>query len=141
MPSAAELVRRADSIALAQAADLPGGSVLFEHVFFLKGVESVPTIRIPGSLTDRDDFNDAPFPYDFVRPAGRTGNCYATTYRVGRWYLLLLKKTAPTLDAAPFATFSFTPYWEALAPTNEQISGLDDRWVVWVRQHIGHESF
>jgi hypothetical protein len=36
------------------------------------------------------------------------------------------------LSSAP----AFTPYWEALAPTNEQVQGPDDRWSKWVRQRV-----
>jgi len=30
-----------------------------------------------GQLEDRDDYNDRGVPYEFVRPGGRKGNCYA----------------------------------------------------------------
>jgi hypothetical protein len=71
-----------------------------------------------------DDFNPAPVPYPAVRPAGQRGSCFAEEYRRGGEFLLLLKRTAGHL----------TPYWAALAPTNEQIRGADDRWVRWVRE-------
>jgi len=30
-----------------------------------------------------------------------------------------------------------TPYWTPLSPTNEEVSGLDDPWVVWVKRQLG----
>jgi hypothetical protein len=41
---------------------------------------------------NRDDRNDRPVPYDFIRPGGRGGNCFALAYRPGAEYLLLLRR-------------------------------------------------
>ncbi len=30
----------------------------------------------------------------------------------------------------------YTPYWSLLLPTNEQVRGADDPWVVWVRAQV-----
>ena len=31
---------------------------------------------------------------------------------------------------------TMTPYWQSLAPTNEQVRGPDDPWVAWVRKEL-----
>ncbi len=80
---------------------------------------------LPGILVDKDDFNDQPSPYTFVRPNGRKGNCFADSYRNGAQYLLLLKRTAAG---------ELTANWYALGPVNEQLHADDDPWVFWVRK-------
>jgi hypothetical protein len=88
--------------------------------------EYIPSpLLIEGTLTQRDDFNDRPSPYDFVRPTGRYGTCFTREYREGARYLLLLNKSA---------TGALTPYWAPLAPTNEQLHPGDDPWLVAVRR-------
>jgi len=47
---------------------------------------------LPGYLVENDDFNDHAPPYNFVRPNGRRGSCFANSYRLGGQFLLLLKK-------------------------------------------------
>jgi len=81
-------------------------------------------LLIEGTVTPDDDFTDRPSPYDFVRPRGRGGSCYATEYREGARFLLLLNRAADG---------SLTPYWAALAPTNEQLHPGDDPWLAAVR--------
>jgi hypothetical protein len=61
--------------------------------------------------------------------------CFAETYCAGAFYILLLKRTSDVAHRALLSSApAFTPYWEALAPTNEQVQGPDDRWSKWVRQ-------
>jgi hypothetical protein len=92
----------------------------------LKG-ENVPTtIILNGYLTDQDDFNDRPVPYDFVRRGGWGGSCSAYEYKQGAEFLLFLKKIDGKL----------TTRWYALAPTNEQLHSADDPWVIWVRGQL-----
>jgi hypothetical protein len=92
----------------------------------LKG-ENVPsTIILNGYLTGRDDFNDRPVPYDFVRPGGRGGSCSAYEYTQGAEFLLFLRKIDGRL----------TIRWYALAPTNEQLHSADDPWVVWAKEQL-----
>ena len=74
-------------------------------------------LTLPGYLTDTDDFNDQPSPYNFVCPTGRYGSCFANSYRVGAQFLLLLKKLSsgePTVN------------WYALGSTNEQLYSSSD---------------
>jgi hypothetical protein len=52
-------------------------------------------IDLRGALVETDDFNDLQVPYKFVRPDGRSGSCFATSYREGAQYLLMLKKETP----------------------------------------------
>jgi hypothetical protein len=91
-------------------------------------------IEFNGTLSDRDDRNDRPVPYDFIRPGGRGGNCYALTYRLDADYLLLLARIKPLSDAQPA---ELTPYWAPLSPTNEQLlGGAADAWLIWVVQRL-----
>lgn len=144
IPSAAELVNEAEAIVLTKAEGLAiqkghsdsfGGSdtqVRFRVVEILKGTVPAGIIEFSGVLTQQDDRNDRPVPYDFIRPSGRHGNCVALEYRQGAEYLLLLKRSS-NQAALPDA---LTPYWAALAPTNEQVFGSADRWVAWVRKTL-----
>jgi len=139
LPRAEALVRSASVIALARATtNATDGAVEFQIVETLKGSVGVPLIRLNGSLTDHDDFNDTQPPYEFVRRDGRHGDCRASTYRSGALYLLLLK-TASEVEPfyRPAHGLPFTAFWTPLAPTNEQVHERDDKWVDWVRQRVG----
>jgi hypothetical protein len=108
--------------------------VRFAILELLKGRLSSSTIEFNGSLTDRDDRNDRPVPYNFVRPGGRQGNCFALAYRAGAEYLLLLRRGQHPSDAQPNEP---TPYWAPLSPTNEQLLyGASDAWFVWVSKEL-----
>jgi hypothetical protein len=96
----------------------------------LKGAAG-DTLRIYGGLDDRDSFQEGPVPY-LSYHRRHAGDCAAYTYRPGTEYLLLM---APST-----AGLGISPYWEVLAPTNEQIRGKDDPWVVWVRREIAASS-
>ncbi len=147
LPSAERLVDDAEVIARVRAEGLsstPGrGGLLFPgsktQVRFailevLKGRLSSSTVEFNGSLTDRDDRNDRPVPYDFIRRGGRGGNCFALTYRAGAEYLLLLRSGEHPSDAQPN---QLTPYWAPLSPTNEQLfHGASDAWFVWVSKEL-----
>ena len=100
--------------------------VRFQVVEVLKGKGLTGDLELNGYLENRDDFNDRPVPYDFIRPGGRWGSCHANRYRAGAEYLLLLQKG----EHGP------TPDWSALSPTNEQLRGEDDEWLLWVRQRL-----
>ena len=141
-PSVERLVGDAEVIAWVRAEGLsatPGGTgslltettkkVSFSILEVLKGRLAASTIEFNGLLSDRDDRNERPVPYDFIRPGGRGGNCFALHYRIGAEYLLLLQRTPPDNE--------LTPYWAALSPTNEQlIDRARDAWLVWVRRQL-----
>jgi len=146
LPSAERLVGDAEVIARVRAealsttagrAGVMAGSptqVRFAILEVLKGRRSSSTIEFNGLLVERDDRNDRPVPYDFIRPGGRAGNCFALAYRIGAEYLLLLRRGEHPSYAQPNA---LTPYWAPLSPTNEQLfDGASDAWLVWVRQHL-----
>jgi hypothetical protein len=128
----ATLVQEADAIVLAVARRGPEGrptprsTVHFVIQERLKG-DVGPELRLPGYLTTADDFNDRLVPYDIVRPGGRQGSCYATAYKKGGTFLLLLERGA---------NGRLTTQWAALQPVNEQIRGEDDPWLLWVRDRI-----
>ena len=102
------------------------GVVEFELIEVLKGPTVKGTVRVSGTLVEQDDFNDQQVPYNFIRPGGRSGNCFAFGYRTSREYLLFMRPGRDYL----------TPYWSALKPTNEQVQGKQDPWVAWVRRTI-----
>lgn len=147
LPSAQRLIGDAEVIARVRAEGLSstpgrGGSILagsptrvrFAILELLKGRLSSSMIDFDGSLTNRDDRNDRPVPYDFVRPGGRGGNCFALAYRAGAEYLLLLRRGEHSPDPQPS---ELTPYWAPLSPTNEQLfDGASDAWFVWVRKEL-----
>jgi hypothetical protein len=101
-------------------------TVRFEVLEVLKGERIAAPLAFEGELLDRDDPNDRPAPYNFVRPLGRSGNCFAFHYKQGGEYLLLLRSRNGSL----------TPYWATLGATNEQLFGSDDKWLTWVRERI-----
>jgi hypothetical protein len=80
---------------------------------------------LPGVLVDIDDFNDHVPPSNFVRPDGRRGSCFASSYRSGGQFLLMLKKRGDS---------EFTVDWYPLAPVNEQLHSVNDPWLLWVRK-------
>jgi hypothetical protein len=105
---------------------LPADRVELRVVSVLKGSFSDSTLVVHGQLSEKDDFNNNPVPYAFVRPEGGRGSCFAGMYRSGAQYLLILK----SIDGA------YSPYWSPLAPTNEQIRGDEDPWIWWVRGYL-----
>jgi hypothetical protein len=92
----------------------------------LKG-KNVPTsLVLNGYLTDRDDYNERPAPYGFVRKGGRGGDCFADNYKREAEFLL-------------FLTEKDGKYWlqhYPLAPINEQIRNKDDEWLIWVKNQL-----
>ncbi len=92
----------------------------------LRGKNLSDTLILNGYLSGWDDFNEMPVPYMFVRPGGRSGSCFANTYKEGAQFLLFLRKTRDvyTADISP------------LGPTNEQLHSNDDPWLVWVTDHL-----
>jgi hypothetical protein len=100
--------------------------IRFQVLEVLKGSAVGTLLEFDGMLTDRDDRNDGPVPYTFVRKQGRGGNCFAYTYKQGQQYLLILGVRRGTL----------TPYWQTLAATNEQLSDENDQWLAWVRAEL-----
>ena len=92
----------------------------------VKGKKVPETLILNGYLTDRDDHNDQPVPYNFVRPGGRGGSCFAYEYRKGAGFLLFLEKHDNKYSIFP----------QALGPVNEQLRSKDDEWLTWVRKNV-----
>jgi len=86
----------------------------------LKGNYSKKMIWVRGFTDQYEGPNDREVPYNLVRRGGRHGNCYAFDYKKNGQFLLIMKKGRV--------------HWSPLAPTNEQVSGPNDPWVVWVKQ-------
>lgn len=133
--SSTTMVREAEAIVRATAVEYtvrptfrttgpPDSRIRFKINETIRG--DIPeSLVLPGYLSDRDDFNDQEPPYQFVRPGGRSGSCFANTYREGAEFLLFLKKTKAG---------DFTVNWYALGPVNEQLHGEKDPWLLWVRK-------
>jgi hypothetical protein len=139
LTTSTELVTNADLIVLVKAVtyDKPPVDPMFrtngvtDSVVKFQVLEVVrgkgpSELTLHGYLNQADDFNDQKPPYTFVRPGGRSGSCYANTYREGAIYLLFLKRSGETRE--------FTVNWAALAPVNEQLHSNEDPWLLWVRK-------
>jgi hypothetical protein len=101
----------------------PDSRVRFEVLEVIRG-KTLANLILPGYLSDEDDFNDHASPYNFVRPGGRHGSCFANTYRSGAQFLLVLKKKQ---------SGELTVNWYPLGPVNEQLHSTTDPWLLWVR--------
>jgi hypothetical protein len=138
VPTPEELVEQADVIVRATAdsydkapednrwtTGLPKSTVKFKVIETLKGELTEPLL-IYGYLTDKDDYNDHPVPFTFIRRGGRHGSCIANSYKEGADFLLFLKKRDDKL----------TPYWSGLTPVNEQLRTSNDEWLRWVKEQL-----
>jgi len=110
---------------------VPASKVAFRVEEILKGDSLGSPIEPNGYLTDKDDFNDHPVPYNFVRRNGRAGSCFANEYKQGAQYLLFLKSSSHV--QWPGVTTSYTVDIDALAPVNEQLHSSDDPWVYYIK--------
>ncbi len=133
-----DMVTRADAVVRARAVEytsppsdpriwttgVPDSRVRFKVIELIRG-QVTSDLILPGYLVHTDDFNDQRPPYTFVRPGGRSGSCFANSYRDDAQFLLFLRKTKDG---------EFTVNWAALAPVNEQLHSADDPWLLWVRE-------
>jgi hypothetical protein len=106
--SSTQMVKQADAIVRVRAVEYaiapkdpnmftngePDSMIRFKVLEVIRGRVSTELI-LPGYLVDHDDYNDQVSPYNFVRPNGRSGSCFANSYRSGGQFLLLLKKRQP----------------------------------------------
>jgi hypothetical protein len=99
--------------------------IRFKVLEVVRGKIPTDHLILPGVLVDTDDFNDHAAPYNFVRSEGRKGSCFASSYRSGGRFLLMLKKRSGGV---------LTVNWYPLAPVNEQLHSSDDPWLLWVRK-------
>ena len=97
--------------------------VRFKILEVLKGDSISGSFTLNGYLNNKDDFNDEPVPYNFVRPSGRSGSCYANTYKKSAEYLLFMRKSSE----------GFTVNIDPLAPVNEQLHSSNDPWVYYIK--------
>jgi Alpha/beta hydrolase family len=101
--------------------------VRFEVIETLKGAPPEYPLAFIGRLTGEDDSNDSDGATKWVRRTGRAGSCFARSYKRGAEFLLLLRGGNDG---------TVTPYWASLGATNEQLFGIDDKWLAWVRQQL-----
>jgi hypothetical protein len=103
-------------------------TVRFRVVEVVKGKYDAKEIVLTGFLGNSDDWNDSKtVPYNFVRPTGRHGSCFANTYKQDGNFLLMLKKTK---------TGEYTQFWYPLGPAEEQIRPQNDPWLQWVKNAV-----
>jgi hypothetical protein len=134
----ADLIVRATAVKYAKApADpnirttgQPDSLIEFKVEEVLRGRDAPQTISLNGYLSDKDDYNETPIPYTFVRPTGRSGSCFTNTYKQDAQFLLFLKK----VDG------KYTSNISALGPTNEQLHPQNDAWLQWVRDYLKKEA-
>ena len=93
----------------------------------IKGGKVPRTLVLNGYLIDEDDYNDESVPYEFVRPRGRGGSCFAYEYKKGAEFLLFMERRDGKI----------TLHWQPLAPINEQLRPADDEWLAWVKDQVG----
>ena len=105
---------------------VPDSRVRFRVESVLKGTYTTSDLVLPGYLNDRDDWNDHAPPYTIVRRNGRSGSCFANTYRQGAQFLLVLKRVGT----------EYTVDWYGLGPVNEQLRSPEDPWLLWVRDQL-----
>jgi hypothetical protein len=136
-----DMVREADAIVRATAEDYtpalrnrgsregfePDSRIRFKVLEVVRGQITGDHLVLPGVLVDTDDFNDYASPYNGVRPDGRRGSCFASSYRSGGQFLFMLKKRSDGV---------FTVNWYPLAPVNEQLHSAYDPWLLWVRKQV-----
>ena len=116
---------------------VPPSDVRFAVEEIVKGTYEKTSIILPRYLSERDDWNDRTPPYNFVRRGGRSGSCFANTYRKGGQFLLVLKKwDSVSVSLAGRVADGYTVNWYALGPVNEQLRSTDDAWVQWVREQV-----
>ena len=120
-----ETVVRAQVVASEPRWRTDPGRITLRVLEVLKGSYDRPFVTVPGQIRDyRSDPGRRP-PYEQIDCVGRVpgcGDCFARGYKDGAQYLLLLK--------------GGTPYWAPLSPTNEEVFGPDDPWVVWVKRQL-----
>ncbi|HEX8693848.1 MAG TPA: hypothetical protein VF746_15610 [Longimicrobium sp.] len=110
-------------------------TLAFEVREVLKGENVSDTIYFGGVVTEHDDFQEGPVPYLSHRTLHAAGDCINAYYRIGAEYLLLLGRVPGNRRLR-----GLTPYWTLLAPTNEQLRGPDDPWLLWVREQVGGKA-
>jgi hypothetical protein len=145
-PSPAEMVAGAELIVRATAVEyavppngtsrttgVPDARIRFRVESVLKGTYQTQDLVLPGYLSNHDDWNDHPAPYSRVRENGRSGSCFANTYRQGAQFLLVLKLTG-SVPAILSSNTQYTVNWYPLGPVNEQLRSPEDPWLKWVRE-------
>ncbi len=135
--TAAEITEAAELIVLGEVVGIEGvgqykvagieygsnfGNVEFEILEVLKGRLESNRLTVGGQTDRYDGPNDGAAPYNFVRPGGRHGECFASDYKQGAKFLLFLREGSPN--------------WAPLAATNEEVSGPNDPWVLWVKEYL-----
>lgn len=109
----------------------PESTIEFRTEEKIWGADIPKAIELHGYLTDQDDFNEVPLPYRFVRPGGREGMCQASIYKKGAQFLLFVKRNAVVMTST-----GYTTNISALGPTNEQLRGPNDPWLLWVKSYL-----
>jgi hypothetical protein len=142
MVAGAELILRASAVDYAvqpigtgRTTGVSDSRIRFRVESVLKGTYGSQDLLLPGYLSNKDDWNDQPSPYSMVRTNGRSGSCFANTYRQGAQFLLVLKRTGGVATVFSSDT-EYTVNWYALGPVNEQLRSPEDPWLKWVSEQV-----
>jgi hypothetical protein len=119
-------VRALEQRRLPEMRGFPPAEVEFQVLEVLKGAELPASFWMRGAISETADFSPGEVPYMEMRRGVGGGSCHAYFYARGAEFLLLLRE----------AHGEFAPYWAPLMPTNEQVTGEANPWVVWVRSEI-----
>ena len=117
-----EVIRESDTVVRARVV---GAGVTLQVLEVVKGSYDRPFVTVPGQIRGYPSDPARRPPYEQIDCVGRVpgcASCFAQSYKDGAQYLLLLK--------------GGTPYWAPLSPTNEEVCGPDDPWVVWVKRQV-----
>lgn len=104
------------------------GTVTLEVLEVLKGRLDSGELSIRGRLRNYEGTKGRTAPYDqldCVRAAG-CGGCFAYDYKAGAQYILMLKDGGA--------------YWAPLSPTNEEVTGENDPWALWLKQQLNRTT-
>jgi len=101
------------------------GRIEFKVLETLKGEHVPATLALGGFLSDSDDFNEGPVPYQGGRP-GTKGGCFAEGYKQGAEFLLFLMPRGEEFIVLP----------APLSAASEQLRSDDDPWLIWVRRYL-----
>lgn len=122
----ADVIVRAVALRQFSRPDVQQSLMAFRVVEVLSGSDVPDSLAFMGWADERDEYNRGAVPYHEGRPGLLGGSCYAFNYKPEAEYLFILRRGG----------YGLTPYHSLFSPTNEQVRGPEDPWLLWVRQRI-----
>jgi hypothetical protein len=142
MVAGADLIVRATAVNYAvppanpnvRTSGISESRVRFSVEEVVKGSYTSREIILPGSLSNRDEWNPAQPPYTQPRHSAEA-SCFSNMYRQGGQFLLVLKRQGSV--AAIFSSDTeYTVNWSPLRPVNAQLRSPAGPWLQWVREQV-----